>query len=269
MSGTSRLYNFIAILFLVLSILACILVVFLFVQPAPAPAADVNVLPTGVVLPSLTPSSTPTNTSLPTFTSTATQTLVPSITPSPTFTPVPPTNTLFPTRTLPPTATQVIPPSATITVTPGPSATPTQGPTATNTPLPSPLPSPTGPTPSPFPFALRDSQVTFTTNFANTAGCAWQGVGGQVFDSNGNPLTNIRVRVLGQNFEQFTTSGANSLYGVGGYEISVGTASAPATFIVELLSEQGTVISPQVTVAFPGDCTRNLALVNFIQSRPL
>ena len=60
MSGTSRLYNLIAILFLVLTILACILVVFLFVQPSSAPAADVSVLPTGVVLPSLTPSSTAT-----------------------------------------------------------------------------------------------------------------------------------------------------------------------------------------------------------------
>lgn len=263
MSGSSRLYNFIAILFLLLSILACILVVFLFVQPQTAPAGDISVLPTGVVLPTLTPSSTPTNTPLPTFTPTATQTLVPSITPSPTFTQVPPTNTL------PPTATQPIPPSATITVTPGPSSTPTQAPTATNTAPPTALPSPTGPTPSPFPFALRDSQVTFTTNFANTAGCNWQGIGGQVFDANGNPLTNIRVHVFGQSFDQFTTSGSNSLYGVGGYEISVGTASTPATFIVELLSEQGTVISPQVTVAFPGDCTRNLALVNFIQSRPL
>ncbi len=263
MSGASRLYNIIAILFLILTLAACALVAYLFIQPAAAPAGESAALPTNIVLPSLTPSSTATNTPLPTFTPTATQTLVPSITPSPTFTPLPPT------FTPPPTATQVIPPTATITITPGPSATFTALPTLTNTAPPTAQPSPTGPTPSPFPFALRDSQVTFTTNFANTAGCAWQGIGGQVFDSNGNPLTNIRIHVFGQNFDQFATSGSNTLYGVGGYEISVGTASAPATFVVELLSEQGTTISPQITVAFPGDCTRNLALVNFIQNRPL
>jgi hypothetical protein len=266
MSGSSRLYNFIAILFLLLSILACILVVVLFLQRPPEPAADLVVLPTALELPTLTPSSTATNTPLPTFTPTATQTLIPSITPS--FTPLP-SDTPAPTFTLIPSSTPIIPPTATITDTPGPTPTSTDTSTPTVTTPPTALPSPTGPTPSPFPFALRDSQPTFTTNFANTAGCAWQGIGGQVFDPNGNPLTNIRVHVFGQNFDQFTISGSNSFYGVGGWEITVGTASVPQTYVVELVSAQGTTISPQITIAFPGDCSRNLALVNFIQTRPL
>jgi hypothetical protein len=261
--GSSRLYNLVAIVFVILSLLACGLVGFLALQPSAAPVQDISALPTLGVLPTLTPSSTPTNTPLPTFTPTATQTLIPSITPSPSATIAPPTATIAPSATL------TLAPSATITSTAGPTSTFTVTPTLTITTPPTALPSPTGPTPSPFPFALRDSQVTFTTNFANTAGCNWQGIGGQVFDANGNPLTNIRVHVFGQNFEQFAISGSNSLYGVGGYEISVGTTFAPASFVVELLSDQGTTISPQVTVAFPGDCSRNLALVNFIQTRPL
>ncbi len=36
---------------------------------------------------------------------------------------------------------------------------------------------------------------------------------------------------------------------------------------IELESQGGTVISPRVTVTFPSDCTKNLALVNFIQVR--
>jgi hypothetical protein len=115
---------------------------------------------------------------------------------------------------------------------------------------------------------MSDPQPAFTTNFANTAGCAWQGIGGQVYDVNGNPLTNIQVRVRGQNLDQRTISGANTLYGSSGWEISVGTAASPAVFIIELYSPQGTPISPEITINFPGDCARNLALVNFQQTRP-
>jgi hypothetical protein len=129
-------------------------------------------------------------------------------------------------------------------------------------------PSPTGPTLSPFPFDVRGSAPTFTANFANTAGCAWQGLGGQVFDVNGQPLNNIRIHVFGNNFEQFTASGSNTLYGAGGWEITVGSGISASTFVVELLSSQGTTISPQVTVGFPSDCNGNLAVVNFIQTRP-
>ena len=258
MSRGSGIYNLITIIFLVLSLVACGIVLWLMLQ-APVAQVDVGVIPTAIVLPTLTPSATATNTPLPTFTSTATQTLIPSITPVPTNTP---------TLTLTPTVTLTLAPTITITNTPGPTPTATATFTPTNTDVPTAAPSPTGPTPSPYPFALSDAQPNFTVNFANTAGCAWQGIGGQVYDVNGNPLTNIRVHVFGQNFDQYTSSGTNSLYGVSGWEISVGTTISASTFVVELLSAQGTLISPSITVAFPGDCSRNLALVNFSQTRP-
>ncbi len=110
---------------------------------------------------------------------------------------------------------------------------------------------------------MRGGGPSFTLNFANSAGCSFQGIGGQVFDVNGEPLNGIRVQVLGQNFENFTVSGSNTFYGAGGWEIALDTS-----VIVSLQTPAGTTISPQVTVAFPGDCARNLALVNFIQTRP-
>ncbi|MCC6614462.1 MAG: hypothetical protein IT320_13360 [Anaerolineae bacterium] len=214
-------------------------------------------------MPTLTASATATAPDLPTATPTPTQTLVPSITPAPTSTPIP---TATPE---PPTATLTPEPSATATDTPIATSTDIATATATDTPLPTLEPSPTGPTPSPFPFDVRGDGASFTTNFANTAGCAWQGIGGQVFDVNGSPLTNIQVHVFGAgNFDQYTVSGSNSLYGAGGWEISVGTAVGTGNYVVELITTQGTRISSQVTVSFPGDCTRNLALVNFIQTRP-
>lgn len=186
---------------------------------------------------------------------------------------------LLPTST--PTATPLIPP--TVTFTPSPTITPTPfieptspasptpaqpaGPTPTFTPPPTLPPLITGPTESPFPFAARD-QVIFTQNFANTAGCNWQGVGGQVFDLNGQPLTNIRVHVFGSGVDLFAVSGSNTLYGVSGWEIQLGNSIAANSYIVELQSAQGTIISPQVAITFPADCARNLAVVNFVQTRP-
>jgi hypothetical protein len=166
-------------------------------------------------------------------------------------------------------------PSATITPTPfieptspaSPTRAQPAGPTPTFTLPPTLPPLITGPTESPFPFAARD-QVIFTQNFANTAGCSWQGVGGQVFDLNGQPLTNIRVHVFGSGVDLFAVSGSNTLYGASGWEIQLGNSIAANSYIVELQSAQGTIISPQVAITFPADCARNLAVVNFVQTRP-
>jgi hypothetical protein len=145
-------------------------------------------------------------------------------------------------------------------VTPTDPATPTvPGPTETAT-----------VTISPFPFALRLNQVTFTQNFANPAvGCAWQGLAGQVYDAAGQPLTGIQVHVFGgNNIDLFATSGTDSRYGPSGWEIPVGTAIDNLIYYVELQTQQGTIISPTVQVQFQGDCARNLAIVDFEQTRP-
>lgn len=272
-------------------------------QPSIALPTQVQ-LPT--VTPTYTPTSTPTvtftpfptETPLPTETPTPTETFLPS---QPTNTPTetPPSafealqtqivltnsaadaNTktavaLLPTNT--PTETPLVPPTATFT--PSPTITPTQfieptapataqpaGPTATFTLGPTLPPLVSGPTESPFPFAARD-QVVFTQNFANTAGCNWQGIGGQVFDLNGQPLVNIRVHVFGSGVDLFAVSGSNTLYGVSGWEIQLTNGITTNSYVVELQSAQGTIISPQIAITFPADCARNLAVINFVQTRP-
>jgi hypothetical protein len=111
------------------------------------------------------------------------------------------------------------------------------------------------------------SEPIFTQNFANTAGCAWQGIGGQVFDINGLPINGLRIHVFSNQFDQFVDSGSNSLYGAGGWEVPVDSKISTNIYFVELLSPGGTVISPRVQVGFPSDCLKNLALVNFEQKR--
>jgi len=261
-------------------------------------------LPT--ITPTFTPSATtpPTDTPPPTETFTPTNTFEPSVTPTdaPTATPTePPTATpsetflpgtptvegpAFNPGILPPSFTPVTPttptttplPATPIDVTPVqlptntlfPSITPsgTVAPAIPNTALP---PSPTriesGSTTSPFPFTLREP-ITLTSNFANGAGCLWQGIGGQVFDTSNDPLTGVSVHVFGPGVDTFVVAGSNTLYGLSGFEVRVGNTTSLATFIVELQTSAGTVISDQVQVSFPATCQQNLALVNFRQTRP-
>lgn len=284
--GRARTYNLISLILLILAILWIIFVAVRFAQPAPAPTTVFVAVPTSAILPTVTDTYTPTNTPVPTRTLEPTLTPTPSptvptatvrftLTPSETFTPIP-TNTPVPTNTdVPPTPTQPTNtpnPSATITDTIVPSLTPLVSPTLAGTQQTvltgNFTPQPTPQAPSPYPFTLRDDQVIYTQNFANAAGCAWQGVGGQVFDLGSTPLTQIRVHVFGNGIDQYSVSGSNTLYGPSGWEIQVGNAVAGATYLVELQSAQGTIISQQVPVSFPGTCAQNLALVNFQQNRP-
>lgn len=253
--GKASIYNVISLVFLALTILVIVFVISRLAGPPVQKPDAVGVLPTVGALPSLTPTAIPTTGLPPTFTFT-------------------PTDTLTPTTTLTPTPSpSIAPPTATITETPGPTETPTITPTPSISPTPLPTETPTGPTPTlaptqnPYLFELRQSQVILTQNFANTAGCAWQGLGGQVFNNEGTPLDGLKIHVFGTNFDRIVDSGTNSLYGPGGWEIPVDNKISAQTYYVELMSPGGTVVSDRIPVTFPSDCARNVALVNFIQTR--
>ena len=212
-------------------------------------------IPTAYIPPTETPSSTPTDTLTPTHTYTPTDTLTPTETRSP-------TPSITPSPTISDTPTITYTPSSTYT----PSASPTFTPTAT----------PTGPTETftpttiPYLYALRDNQVILTANSFNSAGCAWQGIGGQVFDTAGGEKTTasgLMVHVFGPNVDQKEPVGSNSIYGLSGWEVEVDTKINANTYFVELQSGSGTIISPRIQVTFPQDCAKNVALVRFVQTR--
>lgn len=249
----ATLFNALSILFFILTLAVATGVVALLASPPPpTPVADLPTL--APPLPTLTPSNTPTPTIPPTFTPspTNTLTLTPSLTPS-----------------LTPTPSATLTATPTITDTPGPTNTPE------NTPTPQPTPTPTGPTAIPteteIPFAFRlREEPRFLQNFANTLGCSWQGIGGQVFRLDGSEFFGaFRVRVFNSTgtFEQLVNIGTNSFYGpVTGWEVQVAPAPNTETYFVQL-ETQFSVASPRVQVTFPGNCLQNVALVNFIQSR--
>jgi hypothetical protein len=125
-------------------------------------------------------------------------------------------------------------------------------------------------------FNQRD-QVLFTTNFANSAQCAWQGIGGQVIDLNGVPFVGqLVVHVYNSNFDRKVNIGSNSFYGTSGpngensgFEVQVGNAIDTQLYFVQLESSNGAQYSDTIQVQFPSSCDGNVAIINFIQTREL
>lgn len=254
-SGSASIYNIVSILALILTVVVVVVVGSMMLSPPPSQVAD---LPT--MRPSLTPTATftPSESPLPpTWTATATETS----TPTSTF-------TRTPTITASPTITDTAAPTDTPSLTFTPSITNTATPSLTPT-----GPSPTfTPSQSPFPFGLRDGQILYEPNFANSAGCAWQGVGGSVVDINGNPFGagNFQVRVFNNEFDATTTVGSNTLYYAGsGWEIAVDSIISADAYFVRLETINGVAVSPDYLIQFPSDCQGNAAIVNFAQTRPL
>jgi hypothetical protein len=103
-------------------------------------------------------------------------------------------------------------------------------------------------------------------------GCAWQGIGGQVLTRDGQQFTQqilkVHVFSLDGAFDYRVNTSTTSLYGgASGWEIKVSDAINNQTYFVQLETDIGTQISPRITVQFPNDCARNVALINFIQQR--
>lgn len=258
--GAELIYNLITLFALVGAV--AVLVVVGAIMASPPPPVNVAGLPATVVVPTATPTFptatfTPSRTSLPpTFT----------LTPTPTF-----------TFTPSPTVTASITPTPTITDTPAATLTPSITPTPSISPTFTPTVTPTGPTPTytpsdiPYPFNLRDT-VNITANFANTAACNWQGVGGIVLDKDGNPYTKqLIVRGIynnGSTPDITVPTGSSSAYGgPSGYEIKFANRAEVGTYYVRLETVNGTQVSPLIQVSFAADCSANVGIVNFIQTR--
>jgi len=261
-NNNAQIFNGISIFFLVLTVLA---VVFVVVQLGSEPddsdqIVDINLLPT--VRPTVTPTSTATPTA------TATPTVPPTFTSTPTDTP---TFTPTLTQTLTETAT------STITETPGPTLTPSDTPTASTSPTPTatatPLfsPTPTGTataSESPFFFEVVSGPV-FQQN-TNSAGCAFQAIGGSMLGLDGLELgRQFQIRVIGPDVDRVRLTGSDTRYGqLSGWEVPVANGLTTAEYIVRVESLGGTPLLQDVRVRFPGTCEQNIAIITFRQTRP-
>lgn len=188
---------------------------------------------------------------------------------------VPPTWT--PSATAPPSSTPT--PRSTSTATPTPSMTPTWQPTYTPSVTPTPTASPTltpspGPSPTPeathsaYPFTFDNPSPSYTYNFANTAGCGWLGVAGQVSLLDGSYAVDnqfmIQVWDSGVNAQTFT--GHAPAYGPSGWEVYINDQPRIGTHRIQLFTPNGTPVSEVYEFSTRASCAMNLTLINFVQN---
>ncbi|MCX6053340.1 MAG: hypothetical protein NTZ74_00200 [Chloroflexi bacterium] len=150
------------------------------------------------------------------------------------------------------------------------------------TPIPTATPLPTQIPPTPTPtiapvvvlFDVQSATPVFMVNFIHTSeGCAWQGVAGQLFDKNGDPVLSYIVKVAGtfdgQPFAQITVTGiaSGSPYGPGGYEVVLGNKAVDSIDLlaIQLFDPQGSAITAPLPFSTSSSCTKNLVLINFTE----
>jgi len=106
--------------------------------------------------------------------------------------------------------------------------------------------------------------------------CDWMGVGGQVLDMEGRPVTGILVQLGGtinrEAINQFSLTGTALNYGPSGYEFKIADVpiSSNQTLYIRLFDQSNIALSAKVffdTYDNP-DCSRNLVIINFKQVRP-
>lgn len=174
-----------------------------------------------------------------------------------------PTATAIVTSTLIPTGTALPTMTATATV-----VVPTATPTKTSTPV-------ITPTSTTMPFRVQGYSPVYISNFAHTnAGCAWQGVAGQVFDKAGNPVTNYIVKVTGEyNGSHIDLVGITGMvdgtpYGPASFELVLGPKAIDSVsqLVIQLFNPKGEAITPPTPFNTYSACTKNLVVINFMEN---
>ena len=146
-----------------------------------------------------------------------------------------------------------------------------------------PVPSPTWlasqtPTPTAMPtqvytYLLQAGSPSFVPNiFRQELGCNWMGVGGQVFDTEGQPVTGLIVEISGEldgrEILELSISGGAPQYGLGGFEITLADhpIASQGQLSVVLYNLQNEPQSEKIYFDTLDDCTHNLVIVNFLEN---
>jgi hypothetical protein len=121
-------------------------------------------------------------------------------------------------------------------------------------------------------YRLQPGLPKVIPNFAHPdSGCNWMGVGGQVFDIDGNPVENVIIKLTGtldnNVIEMIALSGGAIYLGPGGYEFKLADQPVKSreTLWLILFDERGKEISEPITFSTSEMCDQNFLLINFIQ----
>lgn len=157
-----------------------------------------------------------------------------------------------------------------ITIPPPDTATPTPTPTLEFTPRPTKTATVD---PGTWIYRIQTGSPKYTRNFAHPeSACEWSGVAGQVFGPGGAPQTDVVVLVsgdaLGTPIDLVGLTGVSTAYGAGAFEVEFpgGPVRTYDTISIQLFDFAGTQLSRPIPFDTYADCTKNLAVINFVSS---
>jgi hypothetical protein len=113
-----------------------------------------------------------------------------------------------------------------------------------------------------------DTPVNLPNFVQPAAGCDWNGIGGQVFDLDGAPITGVVVRANGNidhnTVTLYALSGSAAQFGPAGYLFTLADHSViSGTVTLELLDINGAPRADPLVVHTINDCQKNLTIVNW------
>jgi hypothetical protein len=121
-------------------------------------------------------------------------------------------------------------------------------------------------------YVLQTGSPQPTVNFLHPeSACDWMGVGGQVFDTSGRPVSNLIIKLTGTLdgavIELIALTGGAIYLGPGGYEFKLADlpTESSGTLWLTIYNDQGEAISDPITFTTFQDCDKNFILVNFAQ----
>jgi len=122
------------------------------------------------------------------------------------------------------------------------------------------------------PFAVLSGAPLFSPAFLHAdPPCAWMGAAGQVFSTDGKPLSGLIVHVIGSAGESavdvIAYTGAETGYGPGGFELKLSDQALPGAFWIQVLDVEGNLLTEPFYFEMSGNCEENLAVINFAQVR--
>ena len=126
-----------------------------------------------------------------------------------------------------------------------------------------------------YPYRLQPGTPRAMANFIQPdAGCNWMGVGGQVFDIHGQPVTFLVVEVggvlAGAEVFHLELTGNQTNLGPGGYLVTLSNrpiASSGSLWIL-LYDLAGQPLSNKIYFSTAQDCDSNFILINFAEAHP-
>jgi hypothetical protein len=103
------------------------------------------------------------------------------------------------------------------------------------------------------------------------AGCNWAGVGGQVFDRIGSPVSGLIVKINGtiegNPVLVYAVTGSSLQLGAGGYDVFLSDhpIATQSLLFLQLFDVTGVPLSSTIPLETVSSCTRNLLLVNLVE----